>query len=150
MQENSRRSVVVGIRRFFAIFLLFSTIQGVISDYEKGVPLSEIISGAVLMVIIVFFLVKPSKKKNKTLEVENLDSEKFDELITIDENLDNMNTFDVEEQFEDIEDIEDFSDNQPTEDTKNNYKQKKVRRNNPINDKQNMLSRIFQGKTERY
>ena len=147
MQENSRRSVVVGIRRFFAIFLLFSTIQGVISDYEKGVPLSEIISGAVLMVIIVFFLVKPSKKKNKTLEVENLDSEKFDELITIDENLDNMNTFDVEEQFEDIEE---FSDSQQTEDTNNNYKQKKVRRNNPINDKQNMLSRIFQGKTERY
>ena len=147
MQENSRRSVVVGIRRFFAIFLLFSTIQGVISDYEKGVPLSDIISGAVLMVIIVFFLVKPSKKKNKTLEVENLDSEKFDEPITIDENLDNMNTFDVEEQFEDIED---FSDNQPTEDTKNNYKQKKVRRNNPINDKQSLLSRIFQGKTERY
>ena len=147
MQENSRRSVVVGIRRFFAIFLLFSTIQGVISDYEKGVPLSEIIPGAVLMVIILFFLVKPSKKKNKTLEVENLDSEKFDELITIDENLDNMNTFDVEEQFEDIEE---FSDSQQTEDTKNNYKPKIVRRNNPINDKQNMLSRIFQGKTERY
>ena len=147
MQENSRRSVVVGIRRFFAIFLLFSTIQGVISDYDKGVPLSEIIPGAVVMVILIFFLVKPSKKKNKTLEVENLDSEKFDEPITIDENFDNMNTFDVEEQFEDIED---FSDNQPTEDTKNNYKQKKVRRNNPINDKQSMLSRIFQGKTERY
>lgn len=147
MQQNSRRSVVVGIRRFFAIFLLFSTIQGVISDYEKGVPLSEIIPGAVLMAIIVFFLVKPSKKKNKTLEVENLDSEKFDESITIDENFDNINTFDVEEQFEDNED---FSDNQPTEDTINNYKQKKVRRNNPINDKQSMLSRIFQGKTERY
>jgi len=147
MQENSRRSVVVGIRRFFAIFLLFSTIQGVISDYEKGVPLSEIISGAVLMVIIVFFLVKPSKKKNKTLEVKNLDSEKFDKPISIDENFDNMNTFDVEEQFEDIED---FSDNEPTEDSKNNYKQKKVRRNNPINDKQSLLSRIFQGKTDRY
>ena len=147
MQENSRRSVVVGIRRFFAIFLLFSTIQGVISDYEKGVPLSEIISGAVLMVIIVFFLVKPAKKKNKPLEGENLDSEKFDEPITIDENFDNMNTFDVEEQFEDIED---FSDNQPTEVSKDNYKQKKVKRNNPINDKQSLLSRIFQGKTERY
>jgi hypothetical protein len=147
MQENSRRSVVVGIRRFFAIFFLFSTIQGVISDYEKGVPLSEIIPGAVLMVIIVFFLVKPSKKKNKTLEVKNLDSEKFDEPISINENFDNMNTFDVEERFEDIED---FSDNQPTEDSKNNYKQKKVRRNNPINDKQSLLSRIFQGKTERY
>ena len=147
MQENSRRSVVVGIRRFFAIFLLFSTIQGVISDYDKGVPLSEIIPGAVVMVILIFFLVKPSKKKNKKLEAENLDSEKFDEPITIDENFDNMNTFDVEEQFEDIED---FSDNQPTEDTKNNSKQKKVRRNNPINDKQSLLSRIFQGKTERY
>jgi len=135
------------IIKFFSIFFLFSTIQCVISYFEKCVPLSEIISGGILMVIIVFFLVKPAKKKNKTLEAENLDSEKFDGPITIDENFDNMNTFDVEEQFEDIED---FLDNQPTEDTKNNYKQKKVRRTNPINDKQSLLSRIFQGKTERY
>lgn len=147
MQENSRRSVVVGIRRFFAIFLLFSTIQGVISDYEKGLPLSEIIPGAVLTLIIVFFLVKPSKKKNKKLEVENFDKEKKDDPIRIDQNFDNLETFEIEEQFEDIEE---FSDNQPTEDTNNNFKQKKVRSSNPINDKQSMLSRIFQGKTERY
>jgi len=138
---------VVRIRRFFAIFLLFSTIQGVISDYEKGVPLSEIIPGAVLTLIIVFFLVKPSKKKNKKLEVENFDKEKKDDPIRIDQNFDNLETFEIGEQFEDIEE---FSDNQPTEDTNNNYTQKKVRRNNPINDKQSMLSRIFQGKTERY
>lgn len=147
MQKNSRRSVVVGIRRFFAIFLIFSTIQGVISDYEKGLPLSEIIPGAVLMVIIVFFLVKPSKKKNKKLEVEKFDKEKKDDPIRIDQNFDNLETFEIDEQFEDIEE---FSDNQPTEDTNNNFKQKKARRNNPINDKQSMLSRIFQGKTERY
>ena len=147
MQENSRRSVVVGIRRFFAIFLLFSTIQGVISDYEKDLPLSEIIPGAVLMLIIVFFLVKPSKKNNKKLEVEKFDKEKKDDSIRIDQNFDNLETFEIEEQFEDIEE---FSDNLPTEDTNNNYKQKKVRRNNPINDKQSLLSRIFQGKTERY
>ena len=147
MQKNSRRSVVVGIRRFFAIFLIFSTIQGVISDYEKGLPLSEIIPGAVLMLLIVFFLVKPSKKKNKKLEVEKFDKEKKDDPIRIDQNFDNLETFEIDEQFEDIEE---FSDNQPTEDTNNNFKQKKARRNNPINDKQSMLSRIFQGKTERY
>ena len=147
MQENSRPSVVVGIRRFFAIFLLFSTIQGVISDYDKGVPLSEIIPGAVVMVILIFFLVKPSKKKNKKLEVENFDKEKIDEPIKIDQNFDNMERFEVDEQFEDFEE---FSDSQETEDTENNFKQKKVRRKNPINDKQSFLSRIFQGKTERY
>ena len=147
MQKNSRRSVVVGIRRFFAIFLIFSTIQGVISDYEKGLPLSEIIPGAVLMLLIVFFLVKPSRKKNKKLEVEKFDKEKKDDPIRIDQNFDNLETFEIDEQFEDIEK---FSDNQPTEDTNNNFKQKKARRNNPINDKQSMLSRIFQGKTERY
>ena len=147
MQKNSRRSVVVGIRRFFAIFLIFSTIQGVISDYEKGLPLSEIIPGAVLMLLIVFFLVKPSKKKNKKLEVEKFDKEKKDDPIRIDQNFDNLETFEIDEQFENIEE---FSNNQPTEDTNNNFKQKKARRNNPINDKQSMLSRIFQGKTERY
>ena len=90
---------------------------------------------------------KNSKKKNKKLEVENFDKEKIDEPIKIDQNFDNLEPFEVEEQFEDNEE---FSDSQETEDTKNNYKQKKVRRNNPINDKQSLLSRIFQGKTERY
>ena len=137
MQENSRRSVVVGIRRFFAIFLLFSTIQGVISDYEKGVPMSEIIPGAVLMVIIVFFLVKPSKKKNKQLEVEELDYEE------IEETFDNMETSEVEEN-------EEYLENLPSEDLKSKYEQKREKKSNPINKKQGLLSRIFQGKTDRY
>lgn len=91
---------VVRIRRFFSIFLLFSTVQGVISDYEKGLPLSEIIPGAVLMVIIVFFLVKPPKKKKKQLEVEDLNYEEIDEAIIIEETFDNIETSEVEENDE--------------------------------------------------
>ena len=130
----------VMIRRFFAIFLLFSTIQGVISDFEKGVPLSETIPGAVLMIIIVFFLIKSSKKKNKQLEVEDLNYEEIDEAIIIEETFDNMETSEVEENEEYL----------PSEDLKSKYEQKKEIRSNPINDKQSLLSRIFQGKTDRY
>jgi hypothetical protein len=131
---------VVRIRRFFSIFLLFSTVQGVISDYEKGLPLSEIIPGAVLMVIIVFFLVKPPKKKKKQLEVEDLNYEEIDEAIIIEETFDNIETSEVEENDEYL----------PSEDLKSKYEQKKEIRSNPINDKQSLLSRIFQGKTDRY
>lgn len=130
----------VMIRRFFAIFLLFSTIQGVISDFEKGVPLSETIPGAVLMIIIVFFLIKSSKKKNKQLEVEDLNYEEIDEAIIIEETFDNIETSEVEENDEYL----------PSEDLKSKYEQKKEIKSNPINEKQSLLSRIFQGKTDRY
>lgn len=130
----------VMIRRFFAIFLLFSTIQGVISDFEKGVPLSETIPGAVLMIIIVFFLIKSSKKKNKQLEVEDLNYEEIDEAIIIEETFDNIETSEVEENDEYL----------PSEDLKSKYEQKKEIKSNPINQKQSLLSRIFQGKTDRY
>lgn len=131
---------VVKIRRFIAIFLLFSTIQGVISDYEQGIPFNETIGGVAFMTLIIFFLVKPPKEKNKKFEVEDLDYEEIDEAIVIEETFDDLETLE-------IEDNEEFL---PTENFESNYKQKKEKSSNPIKDKQSLISRIFQGKTDRY
>ena len=131
---------VVRIRRFFAIFLLFSTIQGVISDYEQGIPFNETIGGVALMTLIIFFLVKPPKEKNKKFEVEDLDYEEIDEAIVIEETFDNLETLK-------IEDNEEFL---PSENFESNNKQNREKSSNPIKDKQSLISRIFQGKTDRY
>jgi len=131
---------VVNIRRIIAIFFLFSTIQGVISDYEQGIPFNETIGGVALMTLIIFFLVKPPKEKNKKFEVEDLDYEEIDEAIVIEETFDDLETLE-------IKDNEEFL---PTENFESNYKQKKEKSSNPIKDKQSLISRIFQGKTDRY
>ena len=134
---------LVRVRRFIAIFLLFSTIQGVISDYEEGIPFNETIGGVALMTLIIFFLVKPPKEKNKKFKVEDLDYEEIDEAIIIEETFDNMETSKVEEN-------EEYLGNLPSKDLETNYEQKREKRSNPINNKQSLLSRIFQGKTDRY
>ena len=131
---------VVRIRRFFAIFLLFSTIQGVISDYEQGIPFNETIGGVALMTLIIFFLVKPPKEKNKKFEVEDVDYEEIDEAIVIEETFDNLESIEIEDNKEYL----------PTENFESNYKQKREKSSNPIKDKQSLISRIFQGKTDRY
>lgn len=131
---------VVSIRRIIAILLLFSTIQGVISDYEQGIPFNETIGGLALSTLIIFLLVKPPKEKNKKFEVEDLDYEEIDEAIIIDETFDNLETLEVEENKEYL----------PTENFESNYKQKREKSSNPIKDKQSLISRIFQGKTDRY
>ena len=131
---------VVNIRRIIAIFLLFSTIQGVISDYEQGIPFNETIGGVAFMTLIIFFLVKPPKEKNKKFEVEDLDYEEIDEAIVIEETFDDLETLEIEDNEEYL----------PTENFESNYKQKKEKSSYPIKDKQSLISRIFQGKTDRY
>jgi hypothetical protein len=143
LKEKEKMKSVVIIRRIIAIFLLFSTIQGVISDYEEGIPFNETIGGVALMTLIIFFLVKPPKEKNKKFKVEDLDYEEIDEAIIIEETFDNMETSEVEEN-------EEYLGNLPSEDLESNYEKKREKSRNPIKDKQSLISRIFQGKTDRY
>ena len=134
---KNMKSVVI-IKRIIAIFLLFSTIQGVISDYEQGIPFNETIGGVALMTLIIFFLVKPPKENNK--KVEDLDYEEIDEAIVIEETFDNLETLEIEDNEEFLH----------TENFESNYKQKREKSSNPIKDNQSLISRIFQGKTDRY
>ena len=49
-----------------------------------------------------------------------------------------------------IEEFEESLEEMESEEIQTNYKSEKVNKRNPVRDKQSILSRIFQGKTDRY
>ena len=49
-----------------------------------------------------------------------------------------------------LEEFEESLEEMESEEIQSNYKTEKVNKSNPVKDKQSILSRIFQGKTDRY
>ena len=49
-----------------------------------------------------------------------------------------------------LEEFEESLEEMESEEIQTNYKSEKVNKRNPVRDKQSILSRIFQGKTDRY
>ena len=49
-----------------------------------------------------------------------------------------------------LEEFEESLEEMESEDIQTNYKPEKVNKGNPVKDNQSILSRIFQGKTDRY
>ena len=137
MESKKSRSIALIIRRIIAAFLFFSTVMGVIADIETNVPFDETLSGVIVSLLVIYFLARPPKNKNKNLEVDvdNTDSEEIDDLSDIEEDFE-----DVEETFDDIE----------YQKGKASYRTQKIKKSNPVRDRQSILSRIFQGRTDRY
>ena len=137
MESKRSKSIALIIRRIIAAFLFFSTVMGVIADIETNVPFDETLSGVIVSLLVIYFLARPPKNKNKNVEVDvdNTDSEEIDDLSNIEEDFE-----DVEETFDDIE----------YQKGKASYKAEKIKKSNPVRDRQSILSRIFQGRTDRY
>lgn len=135
MESKRSRSIALIIRRIIAAFLFFSTVMGVIADIETNVPFNETLSGVIVSLLVIYFLARPPKNKNVEVDVENTDSEKIDDFS------------DVEEDFEDVEETFDEIEYQRG---KAGYRTEKVKKSNPVRDKQSILTRIFQGRTDRY
>ena len=137
MESKKSRSIALIIRRIIAAFLFFSTVMGVIADIETNVPFDETLSGVIVSLLVIYFLARPPKNKNKNVEVDvdNTDSEEIDVLS------------DIEEDFEDVEETADDIEYQKG---KPSYKTEKIKKSNPVRDRQSILSRIFQGRTDRY
>ena len=49
-----------------------------------------------------------------------------------------------------IEEFEESLEEMESKEVQTNYKPESVKKSNPVRDKQSILSRIFQGKTDRY
>ena len=49
-----------------------------------------------------------------------------------------------------LEEFEESLEERESEEIRTNYKPERVNKRNPVSDKQSILSRIFQGKTDRY
>ena len=122
MKKNTTRRP---IRKFLALFFTISAFNGILSDYENDVATEETIGGVIIILLINYFLLRPFKKTNDEVNENN--------------------------NFEsDVVDLEDLNDEIQADTQEVNYDQKRFKDRNPVNDKQSLLSKIFQGRTDRY
>ena len=137
MEPKPRRSIGLIIRRFFALFILFSTISGVVSAVETDSFNDDVIGGIFVSLLIVYYLARSPRRNRSRTEAEIEDNNNFE----------NDTDFEMEEL---IEEFEESLEEMESEEDQTNYKPESVKKNNPVRDKQSILSRIFQGRTDRY
>ena len=136
MKPKQNRSIGLMIRRFFAIFILFSTASGIVAQIETGTFTNETFGSAFVSLLIAYYLARSPRNNTQSSNVgDKSNSDEVEDEIPMDELLEEF-----EESLEEIE----------SEKIQTNYKSEKVNKSNPVSDKQSILSRIFQGKTDRY
>ena len=132
MERKQSRSIGLIIRRIIAGFIFLSTISGVVASIETNSFNEDVIPGVFVSLLIIYYLARSPRynrsKSNEEVENNNKDFN-MDELL---------------EKFE--ESLEELEVNEVETINKTNSNNK----SNPIKDKQSLLSRIFQGKTDRY
>ena len=136
MEPKKNRSIGLIIRRFFAIFIIFSTASGVIAQIESRTFTNETIGSAFVSLLIAYYLARSPRnnQQNQNTNVEKKNDE-FDDDVDMDELLEEFEESLEEMDYEEIE---------------TNYEPERVNKSNPVKDKQSILSRIFQGRTDRY
>ena len=136
MKPKQNRSIGLIIRRIFAIFILFSTASGIVAQIETGTFTNETFGSAFVSLLIAYYLARSPRNNTQGSNVgDKSNSDEVEDEIPMDELLEEF-----EESLEGIE----------SEEIQTNYKSEKVNKSNPVSDKQSILSRIFQGKTDRY
>ena len=132
-----KRSIGLIIRRIIAVFILFSTISGVVDAVVTNSFNDDVIGGVFVSLLIVYYLGR-SPRKNRTNSDAEIDNSNNDE-IDIDFEMQELN----EEFDKSLEELE-------SEEIQTNYKSSRVNKRNPVRDKQSFLSKLFQGRTDRY
>ena len=136
MEPKKKRSIGLIIRRFFAIFIIFSTASGIVAQIETGTVTNETFGSAFVSLLIAYYLARSPRNKTQSSDV-GVES-KNDELD---------DDFDMEEL---LEEFEESLEEMESEEMQTNYKPERVNKSNPVKDNQSILSRIFQGRTDRY
>ena len=136
MEPKQNRSIGLIIRRFFAIFILFSTASGIVAQIDTGTYTNETFGSAFVSLLIAYYLARSPRNKTQSTDVGvESNNDEFDDDVDMDALL---------EEFE--ESLEEMESNE----IQTNYKPERVTKSNPVKDKQSILSRIFQGRTDRY
>ncbi len=136
MELKQNRSIGLIIRRFFAIFILFSTASGIVAQIETGTFTNETFGSAFVSLLIAYYLARSPRNKTQ--------SSKMDDKGNNDELGDEIQMEELLEEFEEsLEEME-------SEEIQTNYQSERVNKRNPVKDGQSILSKIFQGKTDRY
>ena len=136
MEPKKNRSIGLIIRRFFAIFIIVSTVSGVIAQIESGTLSNETFGSVFVSLLIAYYLARSPRnnRQNPDVNIEN-NNEEFGDDVEMEEL--------IEEFEESLQEIQ-------NEESKTSYKSERENKNNPVKDNQSLLSRIFQGRTERY
>ena len=136
MEPKKNRSIGLIIRRFFAIFILFSTASGIVAQIETGTFTNETFGSAFVSLLIAYYLARSPRNKTQSSDVgAESKSDEFDGDVDMEELL---------EEFE--ESLEEMG----SEEMQTNDKPERINKSNPVKDNQGILSRIFQGRTDRY
>ncbi len=137
MEPKRTRSIGLIIRRFFAVFIFITTVLGIISSIEENTFTDETIGSAFVSLLIVYYLAR-SPRNNR--QIPDVDVEKTN-------NSDNENTVDMDELLEEFEEnLKEIK----SQEVQTSYKTERVNKTNPVKDNQSFISRIFQGRTDRY
>ena len=129
-------SIGLIIRRFFAIFIIFSTVSGIVAQIETGTITNETFGSAFVSLLIAYYLARSPRNKTQSSDVGvESKNDKLDDEVEMEELLEEF-----EESLKEME----------SEEIQTNYKPERVNKRNPVSDKQSILSRIFQGRTDRY
>ena len=136
MEPKKNRSIGLIIRRFFAIFIIVSTVSGVIAQIESGTYTNETFGSVFVSLLIAYYLARSPRnnRQNPDVNIEN-NNEEFGDDVEMEEL--------IEEFEESLQEIQ-------NEESKTSYKSERENKNNPVKDNQSLLSRIFQGRTDRY
>ena len=135
MKPKQRRSIGLIIRRIIAVFILLSTISGVVDAVVTNSFNDDVIGGVFVSLLIIYYLGRSPRKNNTNAESE----------------IENNNRDEIDIDFEMEELDEEFDESlEDSEQIQTNYKSPSVNKPNPVRDKQSFLSRLFQGRTDRY
>ena len=132
MEPKKNRSIGLIIRRFFAIFIIVSTVSGVIAQIESGTLSNETFGSVFVSLLIAYYLARSPRNNGQSPDVNiEYNNEEFGDDVEMEELIEEF-----EESLQEIQNEE--------------SKSERENKNNPVKDNQSLLSRIFQGRTDRY
>jgi hypothetical protein len=132
MERKETRSIGLIIRRIIAGFIFLSTISGVIAAIETNSFNEDVIPGVFVSLLIIYYLARsPRNNRSKSNEEVENNNEDF--------NMDEL----LEEFEESLEEIE-------QNEVETNNRNRNINKSSPVKDKQSLISKIFQGRTDRY
>ena len=137
MKPKPKKSIGLIIRRVIAVFILFSTISGVVDAVVTNTFNDDVIGGVFVSLLIVYYLGRSPRNKptNSEVEIDNSNGNEIDNDLEMEELNEDFN--------KSLEELE-------SEKIQTNYKSARVNKRNPVRDKKSFISRLFQGRTDRY
>ena len=129
--KTKRMTISLIIRRFFAVFIFFSIGFGIVNDFMSGDFSGESVNGALVGLVIVYFLSRSPRNTQKD-SIEESPTENLEEDADI---------YD-EETLKEFEEFE-FDNKDLTDVIKGNNSY------NPVRDNESLFVRLFKGRSDR-